>query len=129
MTLIRELLGPSHREVWERLCEESGAEYDPGSFFRRPGVRKRVQNWTVTLTASRSAGPTPGTKITTTRLRVPFVSTDGFRFTIERKSVLGKQGQPIGRHFIQCGHPDFDAEFWINSRDATKARALLDDPE
>ena len=52
MTLISRLLGPSQREVWERLCEESGAEYDPGSLFQRPRVRKRVENWTVTLTAS-----------------------------------------------------------------------------
>jgi hypothetical protein len=129
MTLIRKLLGPSQRDVWERLCEESGAEYDPGSLFQHPRVRKRVENWTVTLTASKSPGPAPGTKITTTWLRVPFVSTDGFRFTIERKSAGSKHGKPIGRHFITCGHPDFDAEFWVNSQDATKARALLDNSE
>ena len=48
-----------------------------------PG-RKRIDNWMVTLTASKSAGPSPGTHINTTRLRVPFVSVDGFRFTIGR---------------------------------------------
>jgi hypothetical protein len=129
MTLIRRLLGPSEREVWERLCEESGAEYDADNLFQRPRVRKRIQNWTVTLSASKSAGPTPITKITTTRVRVPFISTDGFRFTIERKSAGSKHGKPIGRHYITCGHADFDTEFWINSKDAAKARALLDNPE
>jgi hypothetical protein len=129
VTLIRKLLGPSQREVWEGLCEQSGAEYDPGNLFQRPRVRKRVENWTITLTASKSAGPTPATKITTTRFRVPFVSADGFRFTIERKSAMGKHGKPIGRHYFTCGHPDFDADFWINSKDAVKARALLDNPD
>src|SRR4051794_6022226 len=129
MSLLRKFLGPSQREVWERLCEESGAEYDPGSLFQRPRVRKRLENWTATLTASSSTGPAPGTKMTTTRLRVPFVSTDGFRFTIERKSAGGKHGKPIGRHFITCGDPEFDADFWINSKDAAKACALLDDAE
>jgi hypothetical protein len=129
MSLIRKLLGPSQREVWERLCEDSSTEYDPGNLFQRPRVRKRFQNWTVTLTASKSPGPSPGTEINTTRLRVPFVSTDGFRFTIERKSRMGKHGKPIGRHFITCGHPDFDTDFWINSQDDAKACALLDNPE
>jgi hypothetical protein len=129
MTLIRKLLGPSQREVWEGLCKQAGAEYDPGSLFQRPRVRKRVENWTITLTASSSAGPSPGTKTTTTRFRVPFVSVDGFRFTLERKSAIGKHGKPIGPHYLTCGHPDFDAEFWINSKDAVKARALLDNPD
>ena len=129
MSLISKLMGPSQREVWERLCEQSGAEYDPGTLFQRPRVHKRLENWTITLTASRSSGPAPGMKITTTRLRVPFVSTDGFRFTIERKSAGSKHGKPIGRHFITCSHPEFDADFWINSRDTAKACALLDDSE
>jgi hypothetical protein len=129
MTFIRKLLGPSQREVWERLCGEAGAEYDPGNLFSAPRVRKRFGNWTVTLTASKSSGPTPGTKVHTTRIRVPFVSTDGFRFTIERKSGLGKQGKPMGRYFVTCGHPDFDEEFWIKSKDEAKVRAILDDEE
>jgi hypothetical protein len=129
MSLIRRLIGPSQREVWERLCEESGAEYDPGNLFQRPRVRKRIENWTVTLTASKSPGPTAGTHITTTRLRLPFVSADGFRFTVERKSRMSKNGKPIGRHFITCGHVDFDADFWIKSQDEAKAHALLDNPE
>ena len=128
MTLIRRLLGPSQREVWEHLCEESGAEYDAGNLFQSPRVHKRVDKRTITLTASKSAGPGPGTKITTTRVRVPFISTDGFRFTIERKSAGGRYGKPIGRHFITCGHADFDSEFWVNSQDAAKALALLENP-
>ena len=43
--------------------------------------------------------------------------------------VAGKHGKPIGRHFITSGHPDFDADFWINSRDEAKACALLDNLE
>jgi hypothetical protein len=129
MALIGKLLGPSQREVWERLCEQSGAEYDPGGLFQSARVRKRIENWTITLSASKSAGPTAGVSINTTRLQVPFISKDGFRFTIERKSLGGKVGKPIGRHFLTWGHPEFDADFWINSRDEGKARTLLDDQE
>lgn len=129
MVLSRMLFGPSQREVWERLCEEAGAEYVPGGLLSAPRVRKRFENWTVTLTASKSSGPAPGVKLNTTRLRVPFVRTDSFRFTIERKSGLGKQGKPLGRHFVTCGHPVFDDQFWINSKDEAKARAPLDDEE
>jgi hypothetical protein len=129
MNLIRKLLGPSQREVWEHLCAQSHADYDPGGLLQQPRVRKRVANWTVTLNASNSSGPAPGTRITTTRLQVPFVSTDGFRFTIERKSAGGKVGKPIGRYYLTCGHPDFDADFWVNSQDPVKARSLLDNPE
>jgi hypothetical protein len=125
MTFFGKLLGSSQREIWERLCEESGAEYSPGGFLRRPRVRKRVKNWTVTLDAQGHS--VRGTTITMTRLQVPFVSTDRFRFAIQRKSVRGMLGKPIGRYYITCGHPDFDVDFWINSRDESKARALLDD--
>jgi hypothetical protein len=126
MTLLKKILGPSQREIWEQLCLASGAVYVPGGFLKRRRVRKRIRNWTVTLEASTSSGP-PGSKITTTRLRVPFVSKGDFRFTIERKSAGGKIGKPIGRHYISCGHPDFDADFWVKSRDDTKARDMLDD--
>jgi hypothetical protein len=124
---LRGLLGPSQREVWERLCGVIGAEYDPGGLFNRPRVLRRARNWTITLTASNSPGPSSATKITTTRLRAPFVSRDGFRFTVERKSGLGKSGKPIGRHYVASGHPEFDDEFWVNTRDRAKAHALLDD--
>jgi len=127
MAIIRKLLGPSRREVFERLAGEADAEFDPGGLLSGPKVRKRFDNWTVTLTASKSAGPSPGVNFHTTRLRVPFVSADGFRFTIERKSGLGKRGKPIGRHFVGSGRPDFDDEFWLKSRDEAKVRALLDD--
>lgn len=128
MAFMKKLLGPSRREVWEQLCRDSGAEYVPGGLLGRPKVRGRVGNWTVTLESSKSSGP-PGSMLTTTRLRVPFVSTDGFRFTIERKSAGGRIGKPIGRHYITYGRPEFDAEFWLNSRDETRARALLDDED
>jgi len=127
VTLIKKFLGPSQREVWGRLCAEAGAEYEPGGVLKRPRVRKRIKNWTITLDASKSPGPAPGMNLTTTRLRAPFVSPDGFRFTIERKSAGGKHGKPIGRHYLASGHPEFDADFWVNSRDQAKARALLDD--
>jgi hypothetical protein len=127
VSLFRGLLGPSQREVWERLSQAIDAEYDPGGLFKRPRVLKRVSNWTITLTASKSPGPSQATKITTTRLRAPFVCRDGFRFTIERKSRLGKSGKPIGRHYVASGHPEFDAEFWVNTRDQAKVHALLDD--
>jgi hypothetical protein len=129
MTLLGGLLGSSQREAWQRLCADIGAVYVPGKLLQRPRVRKRIDNWTVTLTASQSPGPTAGTKVTTTRLRAPFVSTDGFRFTIERKSAMGSSGKPIGRYYITSGYPDFDVDFWINSRDAMKARSLLDSEE
>jgi hypothetical protein len=127
MNVLKRLFKPSRREVWERFCRETGAEYDPGGLLTRPRVRHRHRNWTITLTTSRSSGPAPGTSLTTTRIGAPFVSTSGFRFTLERKAALSKLGKPIGRHFVTSGHGDFDDDFWLKSRDEPKVHALLDD--
>jgi hypothetical protein len=129
MSFIRNILGPGQHEVWSRFCTQYGADYEVGGLLRRPRVRKRIGNWTVTLTAGKSPGPAAGTRLTTTTLRTPFVTKDGFRFTIERKSGAGMYGKPVGRHFITCGDPEFDRHFWINSKDEGKARALLLDPD
>lgn len=33
MTFLKNLIGPGQREVWERLCQETGAEYVPGGLL------------------------------------------------------------------------------------------------
>ena len=49
------------------------------------------------------------------------------------RSLLRRRSRSMrlwcSKRYITSGHPDIDADFWINSRGEAKARALLDNPE
>lgn len=72
MGVLRQLFGPSQEEVWRRLCDETGATYVGGGFWRGSKVFIKVKEWTLTLdTFAVSAGKS---STTYTRLRPTFGS-------------------------------------------------------
>jgi hypothetical protein len=65
---------------------------------------------------------------TYTRLRAPFVNTDGFRFTIYRKSIFSGIGKFLGMQDIEIGDRFFDEDFIIQSSNRIKVQTLLTNP-
>jgi hypothetical protein len=128
MGLLRNVFGPSKEEVWRQLCQEIGADFVEGGFWKGDKVQARVGDWSVTLdTYTVSAGKT---HITYTRLRAPFVSRDGLRFLIYRKGFFSDLGKKLGMQDIEVGHSvHFDEDFIIKGNDESKVRALFANPE
>jgi hypothetical protein len=148
MSLLRRIFGAGHDDVWKQLGEELGAKFTKGGFLKSSKVEARVKNWTVTLdTFTVSTGKST---VTYTRMRAPFVNSDGFRFLIYRKSpfsavgkLLGMQDVEVGGpkfeslgplfgvpsyvdpHFIESSDTEFDAEFIIKSNDEEKVGKLF----
>jgi len=49
MGFLRQLFGPSKEEVWRQLCQEIGADFVEGGFWRGDKVVAKVKEWTLTL--------------------------------------------------------------------------------
>jgi hypothetical protein len=118
--------GPDKDEVWRQLSQEIGAEFVEGSFWASTGskVQANVGPWIVTLDVGTSDedGKSP-----VTRLRVPYVNPEGFRFSIYRKGFFSELGRLLGMQDIEVGDPEFDEAFIIKGNDESKVVRLFSD--
>ena len=125
MGVLRQIFGPSRKEVWGKLSREIQAQYIDGGFWNGDKVIARVGDWTDTLdTYTVSTGKSSATY---TRMRAPFINKDGFRFTIYRKSIFSDIGKLFGMQDIEIGIPTFDERFIIKGNNEFKVRELLSD--
>jgi hypothetical protein len=149
MGLLRRLFGPSTDDLWRQLCDDIGAEFIKGGFWKGSSrVLIHVKNWTITLDTYRVRRGNHS--VTFTRMRAPYVNRDNFRFAIYRKGLLSEVGKLFGMQDIEVGNPkmenlqplfgvpsylntqdveigetEFDREFIVQSNDDAKIQALL----
>ncbi|WP_422928819.1 DUF3137 domain-containing protein [Singulisphaera sp. PoT] len=115
--------GPSRDEVWRLLSDEIGADFAEGGFWKGSRVDAHVPPWTITLdTYNKSEGKHSHPY---TRMRVPYLNPDGFRFKIYRKGPFTELGKLFGMQDIEVGDPDFDEAFVIQGNDEAKVKELL----
>jgi hypothetical protein len=127
MGVLRKLFGPGKDEVWKELCSELGAEFVEGGFWRQSKVQVRVKEWTLTLdTYVVSTGKS---HIPFTRMRAPFVNSDGFRFKVYRSGIFSELGKILGMQDIEVGHSEFDRAFVIKGNDPVKVPMLFGNAE
>ncbi len=127
MSFLRQVFGPSKEEIWQQLCNEIGAEFVQGGFWKGNKVVARVKEWTITLDTysnTTSTGQSTTTR-TYTRLRAPYANRDGFRFKISRQGLFDGLGKLLGGQDIEVGYPDFDYDFIIQGNDSQKVRQLF----
>ena len=123
MGILRELFGPSKKEIWRSLSEQIGSEFKEGGFFSDDKVGAHVKDWTLTLdTYTVSTGKS---SVTYTRMRAPYVNKDGFRFKIYRKGIFSDIGKFFGGQDIEIGFSEFDEDFIIKGNDEQKLRTLF----
>jgi hypothetical protein len=117
--------GPSKDDVWRQLSEEVGGELVDGGFWKGKNVQVHAGPWTITLdTYTESSGESA---VTCTRMRAPYVNSDGFRFTIYRKGLFSDLGKLLGMQDIEVGDPEFDEAFIIKGNDEPKVVNLFAD--
>jgi hypothetical protein len=123
VSILSDIFGPSRQEIWQQLCDEIGAEYIDGGFWRGDKVQASHGPWTVTLdTYTESQGQHSHTY---TRLRAPFTNADGFRFTIYRQGIFSGIGKFLGMQDVEVGDPVFDRDFVIKGSDEDRLRRLF----
>lgn len=128
MALLSRLFGPSREEVWRELCQQIGADFVDGGFWKGDKVEVHHKEWTITLdTYTVHAGHT---HVVYTRIRAPFVNRDGFRFTVYRKSLFSGLGKALGMQDIEVGHSlHFDEDFIIQGNDEGRVKAFFANDE
>ncbi|WP_010250972.1 hypothetical protein [Acetivibrio cellulolyticus] len=123
MGLLREIFGPSRKEIWQVLSEQMGSEYIEGGFFSGDKVVAHVKEWIVTMdTYTVSTGKS---SVTYTRIRAPYVNKDGFRFKIYRSGAFSEIGAFLGMQDVEVGFEEFDREFVIKGNDEQKLKDLF----
>jgi len=124
MGLMREMFGPSKKEIWQVLNEQIGSEFVEGGFFKGDKVVAHIKQWSLTLdTYTVSNGKT---STTYTRMRAPYINRDGNRFKIYRSGIFSGIGAALGMQDIEIGYPEFDKDFVIKGDNEQKLKELLE---
>lgn len=125
--LMRRMFGPSQAEIWRRLAEQIGGQFEEGTWRRSSRVVVGVEHWTVTLdTFSVNTGETAQAY---TRLRAPYVNADGFRFELFRSSIFSGLRSLVGLQDVPIGEAAFDKAFVVKAGDEGRVRTLLADAD
>ncbi|MFI5459760.1 MAG: DUF3137 domain-containing protein [Isosphaerales bacterium] len=119
------LFGRDKEEVWRQLCQEIGAEFVEGGFWKGNKVQVHVKPWTITLDTY--TVNTQHSHVTYTRMRAPYVNPESFRFTIYRKGFFSELGKLLGMQDIEVGDPEFDEAFIIKGNDVARVQNLFAD--
>lgn len=124
MGILREVFGPSQKEVWEALSHKIGGEAK-SSFWSGTEVSAAVGEWTVTLDSHTVT--TGQTSVPYTRIRAPYVNPNGFRFNIYPAGFLSALGKVLGMQDVEVGQREFDERFIIKGNDEASLRLLFAD--
>lgn len=123
MGLLRRFLGPDIREIWDKLCQEIGADFVEGGAWHGDRVQATHAHWTITLDMYHvHTGKIP---MAFTRLRAPYVNPDQFQFRVTRRGPFSSIGKLLGMQDVVVGHADFDRDFIIQGNSQEKLCALF----
>lgn len=123
MTFLRTLFGPSKEEIWRQFAAETGASFVPGGFWKGDKIEATHGPWTVVLDTF--AVSTGKATVVYTRMRAPYVSPDGFHFTVYRQGIFSEVGKWFGMQDVTVGFEDFDRDFVIKGNDEEKLRRMF----
>lgn len=126
-------LGDTLADVWRQVCMEIGADFDFARVrdpficrFLGPKALAKVGEWFIAsetwMRISRH-----GT-FTHTGIRAPYMSKDGFRFSIHRRGIFSRLGERLGIQHISVGDPYFDSDLIVKSKNESKVLVLLANP-
>jgi hypothetical protein len=58
-------------------------------------------------------------------MRAPYLTADGFHFTVYRQSIFSAMGKWLGMQDVTVGYENFDRDFIIKGNDEEKLRQLF----
>ena len=126
MGTLRRWFGPSASEIWRQVSAEIHGRFVEGSFGTEERIQATHGGWILTL--DKHVVPAGRTVIVYTRMRAPYVNTDGFRFSISRRGLFNGIGAWLGMQDIEIGDERFDRDFVIKATSEAHVRTLLSSP-
>jgi len=125
MGVLRAIFGPSKDEIWSQISKDIGGEFIDAGFWGTDVLKYRHGEWEIlldTYTVGHGNGST-----TYTRMRTPFVNSDGLRFKIYREGFFSSIGKFFKMQDIEIGDASFDDQFIIKGNNEAKIKLLLND--
>ncbi|MBI5155566.1 hypothetical protein HZA57_10055 [Candidatus Poribacteria bacterium] len=119
------MVGPAREQVWKQFASETGGFYIGGGGWKPDRVNITYKGWKMVLDIGEVLGDRDTRKIT--RMRVPVVSRDRFRFEIRRQGVQTAAERGFGMFDLLVGDEEFDERFLITGNNAAKLREFFAD--
>lgn len=116
----RHLIGLGYEDIWRQFAEQVDGTFTESGWVSHSRVDARWREWTMTLDRFHQG------KLQYTRLRTPFLASDGFRFRLYREGFFTPVGKKLGVvQDIEVGHERFDFDWVIQGNDEARVRSLL----
>lgn len=120
------MLRQSEEETWQLFCKEVQGEILTGMRSQDIKVRAKIDKWIGTFDIYSTTGLHGNTL---TRVRVPFISKTGLRFTIYQEDIFSEIGKFFGMQDIVVGYPEFDQIFVVKGNNENEIKALFSNRE
>lgn len=113
--------------IWQEFAKETGGIFREGYSWISDSTEIEHKNWKIIFDNFTAWSGKYSSE--TTRIIVPIILTDGFRFKIYREGLIRKIEKLFGAQDIKIGYPDFDKAFIIKSNNEFKIKTLLQNKE
>lgn len=128
MDFLKRFFKPKEDDPWKQFSREIGAEY-VRSWWTGTEVVANVKNWAITFQKCVCSRDREEYVSCYDIVSTPYLSKDGFQFTIYHKGVFSKLCELLGlRVNIEVGYPELEHDLIVKSNNKFKVRALLTNP-
>ncbi|MDX1935301.1 MAG: hypothetical protein SFU56_22105 [Capsulimonadales bacterium] len=110
----------TREEIWQQVARRIGGTYHPGGFFEHERLVVPIPPWTVSLRLV-----TEDVRHLYTAATAPYLSEDGFTFTLQTIGSFEETGHLSLSEEIEIGEPRFDRRYRIAGHPAEQVRRLL----
>ena len=112
---------------WKIFAKLTEGEIKEGRFDASETVVVTEKDWKISFDHFTLWSGKYGTRLT--RVTIPFISNDNFRFEIFEKNIFYTIAKVFGFQDIQIGDKEFDFRFNIKSNNEIKIKAILENAD
>lgn len=109
--------------IWQEFANETNGTFKEGYSWNSDSNEIEYKNWKIVFDNFTLWSGKYSTQLT--RVVVPIVLIDNFRFEIYKEGFVRKIEKLFGAQDIEIGYPEFDKAYTIKSNNEFKTKALL----
>lgn len=105
MSFLTNITKSKVKDIWKQLSKEIGGSFMDGGFCGKDSVVLNYRNTIILLENSTFSN---NQRHSTTIIKCPFSSTNGFKFNISTENAFTHAGKVFGINDIRTGNERFD---------------------
>ncbi|MDR6761740.1 hypothetical protein J2Y38_001949 [Flavobacterium sp. 2755] len=109
--------------IWNQFANQTNGTFKEGYSWQSDSVEIEYKNWKIVFDNYTLWSGKYGAEMT--RVIVPIILQNNFRFEIYREGFVRKIEKIFGAQDIEIGYADFDKSFTIKSNNESKIKTLL----